>query len=143
VIFLEDYDMRVAPSLVSGCDVWLNMPRPPMEASGTSGMKAALNGGLNLSVLDGWWSEGYNGQNGWAIDGSTLDDPRAQDDRDANALYDLLENEVKPMFFARDSNGIPVVWLTRIRASLRSLAPMYSSARMLDDYTERIYHQRV
>jgi starch phosphorylase len=139
VIFLEDFDMRVAPALVSGCDVWLNMPRPPMEASGTSGMKAAMNGGLNLSVLDGWWSEGYNGQNGWAIDGTTLDDPHAQDERDANALYDLLEKEVKPMFFARDSNGIPVVWLSRIRASLRSLAPMYSSARMLEDYTERIY----
>jgi starch phosphorylase len=143
VIFLEDYDMRVAPAVVAGCDVWLNMPRPPMEASGTSGMKAALNGGLNLSVLDGWWSEGYNGQNGWAIDGSTLDDPHAQDERDANALYDLLEKEVKPMFFARDSNGIPVVWLSRIRASLRSLAPMYSSARMIDDYRHRIYHQNV
>jgi starch phosphorylase len=142
VIFLEDYDMRVAPALVSGCDVWLNMPRPPMEASGTSGMKAALNGSLNLSVLDGWWSEGYNGQNGWAIDGSTLDDPHAQDERDANALYDLLENEVKPMFFARDSNGIPVVWLSRIRASLHSLAPMYSSARMLNDYKEHIYQQK-
>jgi starch phosphorylase len=139
VIFLEDYDMRVAPALVSGCDVWLNMPRPPMEASGTSGMKSAMNGGLNLSVLDGWWSEGYNGQNGWAIDGTTLDDPHAQDERDANALYDLLENEVRPMFFSRDSNGIPVVWLSRIRASLRSLVPMYSSARMLEDYTERIY----
>ena len=139
VIFLEDYDMRVAPTLVAGCDVWLNLPRPPMEASGTSGMKAAMNGALNLSVLDGWWSEGYNGQNGWAIDGSTLDDPREQDERDANALYDLLENEVKPMFFARDSNGIPVVWLSRIRASLRSLAPMYSSARMVEDYNERIY----
>ena len=141
VIFLEDYDMRVAPALVAGCDVWLNLPRPPMEASGTSGMKAAMNGSLNLSVLDGWWSEGYNGQNGWAIDGSTLDDPRAQDERDANALYDLLENEVKPMFFARDSNGIPVVWLSRIRASLRSLAPMYSSARMVEDYNERIYRR--
>ena len=139
VIFLEDYDMRVAPALVSGCDVWLNMPRPPMEASGTSGMKSAMNGGLNLSVLDGWWSEGYNGQNGWAIDGSTLDDPHAQDERDANALYDLLEHEVKPMFFSRDSNGIPVVWLSRIRASLRSLAPMYSSARMVHDYSEHIY----
>ena len=140
VIFLEDYDMRVAPALVAGCDVWLNMPRPPKEASGTSGMKSAMNGGLNLSVLDGWWSEGYNGQNGWAIDGSTLDDPHAQDERDANLLYELLENEVKPMFFARDSNGIPVVWLSRIRASLRSLAPMYSSARMVEDYQERIYH---
>lgn len=139
VVFLEDYDLRVAPALVAGCDVWLNLPRPPMEASGTSGMKAAMNGGLNLSVLDGWWSEGYNSHNGWAIDGSTLEDAAAQDARDAAALYDLLEHEVKPMFFSRDSNGIPVVWLARIRASLRSLAPMYSSARMVEDYRERIY----
>jgi len=139
IIFLEDYDLRSAPTLVSGCDVWLNLPRPPMEASGTSGMKAAMNGALNLSVLDGWWSEGYNGLNGWAIDGSTLDDPHAQDERDANILYDLLEREVKPMFFSRDANGVPVMWLSRIRASLRSLAPMYSSARMVDDYVEQIY----
>ncbi len=139
VVFLEDYDMRVAPRLVAGCDVWLNLPRPPMEASGTSGMKAAMNGCLNLSVLDGWWSEGYNGQNGWAIDGTTLEDPAAQDERDATALYDLLEHEVRPMFFARDANGIPVAWLAMIRASLRSLAPAYSTARMLSDYRERIY----
>ena len=141
VIFLEDYDLRVAPSLVSGCDVWLNLPRPPMEASGTSGMKAAMNGSLNLSVLDGWWSEGYDGRNGWAIDGTTLDDPHAQDERDANILYDLLEKEVKPMFFARDANGIPVQWLARIRASLRTLAPTYSSARMVDDYVSRVYRR--
>jgi starch phosphorylase len=139
VVFLEDYDMRVAPRLVAGCDIWLNLPRPPMEASGTSGMKAAMNGCLNLSVLDGWWSEGYNGQNGWAIDGTTLDDPAAQDERDANALYDLLEHEVRPLFFSRDANGIPVAWLAMIRASLRSLAPAYSTARMLSDYRERIY----
>jgi len=139
VIFLEDYDMRVAPRLVAGCDIWLNLPRPPMEASGTSGMKAAMNGCLNLSVLDGWWSEGYNGQNGWAIDGTTLDDPAAQDERDANALYDLLEHEVRPLYFSRDANGIPVAWLAMVRASLRSLAPAYSTARMLSDYRERIY----
>ncbi len=139
VVFLEDYDMTVAPQLVAGCDVWLNLPRPPMEASGTSGMKAAMNGCLNLSVLDGWWSEGYNGQNGWAIDGTTLDDPAAQDERDATALYDLLEHEVRPTFFARDANGIPVAWIAMIRASLRSLAPTYSTARMLADYRERIY----
>ncbi len=139
VVFLEDYDMTVAPTLVAGCDVWLNLPRPPMEASGTSGMKAAMNGCLNLSVLDGWWSEGYNGQNGWAIDGTTLEDPAAQDERDATALYDLLEHEVRPTFFARDANGIPVAWIAMIRASLRSLAPTYSTARMLADYRERIY----
>ena len=140
VVFLEDYDLSVAPRLVAGCDVWLNLPRPPMEASGTSGMKAALNGGLNLSVLDGWWAEGYNGQNGWAIDGTVLDDPHAQDARDAQTLYDLLENEVRPMFFERDANGVPVVWLSRVRASLRSLGPMYCSARMLSDYGSRVYN---
>jgi len=141
LVFLEDYDLRVAPQLVAGCDVWLNLPRPPLEASGTSGMKAALNGGLNLSVLDGWWCEGYNGQNGWAIDGSVLDDPAAQDERDAGAFYDLMENEVKPLFFTRDSNGIPTGWLTRLRASLRSLGPHFCATRMSRDYDERIYGQ--
>jgi starch phosphorylase len=139
VVFLEDYDLRVAPQLVAGCDVWLNMPRPPLEASGTSGMKSALNGGLNLSVLDGWWCEGYNGQNGWAIDGSVVEDAREQDERDAKALYDLLENEVKTLYFTRDANGIPVGWLARVRSSLRSLGPMYSSARMVNDYVDHIY----
>lgn len=139
VVFLEDYDMRIAPHLVAGCDVWLNLPRPPFEASGTSGMKSALNGGLNLSVLDGWWREGYNGQNGWAIDGTAIEDSREQDERDANALYDLLENEVKPLFFTRDANGIPVGWLARVRTSLRTLGPQFSGARMVHDYVERIY----
>jgi starch phosphorylase len=139
VVFLEDYDLRVALRLVAGCDVWLNLPRPPLEASGTSGMKAAMNGGLNLSVLDGWWSEGYDGQNGWAIDGSVDHDAVAQDARDANALYDLLENEVKPLFYTRDENGIPVGWLARVRASLRTLGSMYSATRMVDDYVETIY----
>lgn len=139
VVFLEDYDLRVAPQLVAGCDVWLNLPRPPLEASGTSGMKAALNGGLNLSVLDGWWCEGYNGQNGWAIDGSVVDDAAQQDERDANALYDLLANEVKPLFFARDANGIPVGWLARVRNSLRTLGPRFSAARMVEDYIEGVY----
>jgi starch phosphorylase len=139
VAFLEDYDLSVAPTLVAGCDLWLNLPRPPLEASGTSGMKAALNGGLNLSVLDGWWCEGYDGQNGWAIDGSPSDDRTLQDEHDAKAFYDLLENEVKPLFFARDANGIPVGWLARVRSSLRSLGPMFSSTRMLNDYVEQIY----
>jgi starch phosphorylase len=139
VVFLEDYDLSVAPSLVAGCDLWLNLPRPPLEASGTSGMKAALNGGLNLSVLDGWWCEGYDGQNGWAIDGSPSDDRTLQDEHDAKAFYDLIENEVKPLFFARDANGIPVGWLARVRSSLRSLGPMFSSTRMLNDYVEQIY----
>ena len=141
MVFLEDYDLRVAPRLVAGCDVWLNLPRPPMEASGTSGMKAALNGGLNLSVIDGWWGEGYNGQNGWAIDGSVEDDPAAQDERDAKSLYDLLENEVKPLYFNRDANGIPTGWLAKTRSSLRSLGPKFCGTRMVNDYVERIYKQ--
>ena len=139
VVFLEDYDLRVAPQLVAGCDVWLNLPRPPFEASGTSGMKSALNGGLNLSVLDGWWCEGYNGRNGWAIDGSTVDDPEAQDERDATALYELLESEVKPLFYSRDANGVPALWLARVRESLRSLGPQFSSARMVNDYVNQVY----
>ena len=100
--FLEDYDMALAFSLVSGCDVWINLPRPPLEASGTSGMKAAMNGGLNLSVLDGWWCEAYDGSNGWAIDGAIDYDEAAQDARDAPALFDLLEQQVIPMFNERD-----------------------------------------
>ena len=139
VVFLEDYDLRIALRLVAGCDVWLNLPRPPLEASGTSGMKAVMNGGLNLSVLDGWWCEGYAPGNGWAIDGSVEDDPHAQDERDAAALYDLLENQVKPLYFTRDENGIPVGWIAYVRQSLRTLAPMFSAARMVGDYVERIY----
>src|SRR5436305_5409652 len=99
VVFLDDYDLASAALLVRGCDVWLNLPRPPLEASGTSGMKAALNGGLNLSVLDGWWAEAYDGSNGWGIDGAVDPDEAAKDARDATALYDLLEHDVKPCFY--------------------------------------------
>jgi starch phosphorylase len=139
IVFMEDYDLRVAQTLMAGCDVWLNLPRPPLEASGTSGMKAALNGSLNLSVLDGWWAEAYDGSNGWAIDGSVADDDGHKDARDAGALYDLLEHEVKPLFFARDANGVPLAWVAKVRHSLRTLAPRFSSARMVDDYRRRIY----
>ena len=115
----------------------------PYAASGAqaelSEVQVASGGGATATVI---WSEGYNGLNGWAIDGSTLDDPRAQDERDANILYEILEREVKPLFFSRDSNGIPVGWLARIRASLRTLAPMYSSARMLEDYATKMYRPR-
>jgi starch phosphorylase len=139
VVFLEDYDLRIALRLVAGADVWLNLPRPPMEASGTSGMKAAMNGSLNFSVLDGWWGEGYNGENGWAIDGTPENDQMAEDERDANSLYDQLENKVKPLFYERDANGIPVGWLRMVRSSLRTLAPTYSAARMVNDYVDDIY----
>lgn len=139
VVFVEDYDLRVAGPIVAGCDVWLNLPRPPMEASGTSGMKVALNGGLNLSVLDGWWREAYDGSNGWAIDGDVDPDEAAQDARDAEAVYDLLENEVKRLFYERDERGIPVGWLAKVRASLRTLGPRFCATRMLEDYVQRVY----
>ena len=139
VVFMEDYDLRVAPTIVAGCDVWLNLPRPPMEASGTSGMKAALNGGLNLSVLDGWWAEAYDGTNGWAIDGAVDPDDGAKDQRDASALYDLLEHEVQPCFYAVGADGLPHRWLAMVRASLKSLGPQYCATRMVADYVTRIY----
>ncbi len=142
VVFLEDYDLRIAPALVSGCDVWLNLPSPPLEASGTSGMKAAMNGVLNLSVLDGWWAEGFNSQNGWGISGTVESDPGAQDRRDADLLYRILEEEVKPVFSNRDLSGVPSAWLARVRDSLRTLSPTYSTTRMLADYNTEIYRTR-
>jgi len=134
VVYLHDYDLRIAPILVAGCDVWLNLPRPPLEASGTSGMKSALNGGLQLSVLDGWWPEAYDPAIGWAIDGEVDSDTAAQDRRHAEALYQLLEAEVVPGFYERDERGLPAAWLRRIRASLRTIGPRFCAARMLDDY---------
>jgi len=139
VVFLEDYDLSSASTVVAGCDVWLNLPRPPLEASGTSGMKAALNGCLNLSVLDGWWMEAHDGENGWAIDGTVDPDEGAKDERDAWALYDLLEGEVKPLFYNRDARGVPSAWVEKVRSSLRSLGPRYCATRMLDDYVSQVY----
>lgn len=138
VIFLEDYDMQIAPCLVAGVDLWLNLPRPPMEASGTSGMKVALNGGLNLSVLDGWWAEAFDGNNGWAIE-SIDADPYTQDDHDAGRLFALLENEVIPLFYDRDASGLPLGWIRRIKASMRSLIPRFSAERMLHEYLSTLY----
>ena len=141
VAFLEDYDLSVAAPIVGGCDVWLNMPRPPLEASGTSGMKSAANGGLNLSVLDGWWVEGYDGENGWEIDGSGPEgeDDAAQDARHAHALYDLLEQQVIPLFHDRDADGIPRRWLQMVKRSLRTNGPRFSAARMVEEYASSIY----
>jgi starch phosphorylase len=139
VTFVEDYEMGMASHLVAGCDVWLNLPRPPLEASGTSGMKAGLNGGLNLSVLDGWWAEGYDGSNGWAIEGDGSLDPEVQDARDAGALYDLLENEVLPTFYERDGAGIPAGWVRRVKASLRTIGPRFCATRMMREYLETTY----
>ncbi len=139
VVFLEDYELSAARKLVAGCDVWVNLPRPPLEASGTSGMKAALNGGLNLSVLDGWWDEAFDGSNGWGIRSEPGPDEAAQDARDAEALYGLLEREVVPLYHDRDEVGLPRRWLQRVRASLRSLGPAFNTARALHDYETRIY----
>jgi starch phosphorylase len=141
-VFIEDYDLSVAGTLIAGCDVWLNLPRPPLEASGTSGMKAALNGCLNLSVLDGWWMEGFDGSNGWGIDGEVDPDEAAQDERDAATLYSLLEDEVKASFHDRDDRGIPKLWLQRVRASMRSLGPKYCATRMIGEYVSQVYAPR-
>jgi starch phosphorylase len=139
VVYLEDYDMAVASRLVRGCDVWVNVPRPPLEASGTSGMKNVVNGGLQLSVLDGWWAEAYDGENGWALSGDEDPDHGAQDARDAAELYRLLEQEVLTEFYDRDDGGIPQAWVARVKRSMRTLIPQFSATRMLRDYEERIY----
>ncbi len=139
IVFLEDYDIEVGRLLTTGCDVWLNVPRPPMEASGTSGMKVVLNGGLNLSVLDGWWAEGFDGSNGWGIDGSIDHDHGHQDHEHAQALLDTLENEVLPTFHDRDEHGVPHRWVQMMRSSLATLAWRFSATRMMQDYAAHIY----
>ncbi len=140
VVFLEDYDMHVARYLVQGADVWLNVPRRPLEASGTSGMKAAVNGALNLSVLDGWWAEGYSPECGWAIgSGEQYEDPEENDAVEAEALYTLLEREVIPAFYARDSSGRPREWTAMMTASIRKLGGEFNTGRMVRDYAERAY----
>jgi starch phosphorylase len=140
LIFIENYDMNIARFLVQGVDVWLNTPRIPNEASGTSGMKAALNGGINFSILDGWWAEGYNGHNGWAIGSKTsLDDPNAQDAADAESMYDTLEKEIIPLFYKRSLEGVPVEWIAKAKESVRNLAPRFCTQRMLKEYIDRLY----
>jgi starch phosphorylase len=137
--FLEDYDMATAGQLVAGCDVWVNLPRPPLEASGTSGMKSSLNGGLQLSVLDGWWAEAWDGSNGWAINGDVDGDHQAQDYRDARTLFDLIEHEVIPLFHERDGEGVPQRWVAMMRRSLQTNGPRFCATRMVREYAERIY----
>jgi len=140
IAFLPNYDIEMAQQLYPGCDVWLNNPLRPLEACGTSGMKSALNGGLNLSILDGWWDEWFDGENGWAIptaDGVT--DPDRRDDLEAAALYDLIENQVAPRFYDRDERGLPVTWLEMVRHTLATLGPKVQSDRMVTDYVEQLY----
>jgi starch phosphorylase len=139
-VFLEDYDMEIGRMLVQGCDLWLNTPRRPQEASGTSGQKAPINGGINLSILDGWWVEGYRGDNGWPIgNGSALPEMEAQDKADADALYDVLEKEVVPSFYERDATGLPRRWIGTMKASIESIVPSFSAHRMVRDYVEGVY----
>ncbi len=140
ILVLEDYDIALARTLVFGADLWLNTPRRPMEASGTSGMKSALNGGVNFSVLDGWWAEAYDGQNGWAIGTERgYDSLAAQDAADAASLYDTLEHEILPLFYARDAAGVPTGWLGRVRRSIQTAGPRFSAERMVRDYLDLFY----
>jgi starch phosphorylase len=140
VAFIDDYDLHVAHFMVQGCDLWLNTPRKPLEASGTSGMKAAANGVPNLSIGDGWWAEGYTGTNGWLIDGKSESlDPAEVDAADADALYRLLENEVVPTFYERDQSGLPRAWLRTVREAIRTVMPRFSARRMVKQYVESMY----
>jgi glycogen phosphorylase len=141
MVFLEDYDINVARQLVQGVDVWLNTPRRPMEASGTSGQKAAVNGVVNFSVLDGWWREGYNGSNGWAIgDESSSANPAEQDAADAASLFDTLEKEIVPLYYERPHDtGVPSGWVRVIKESIRTLLPMFGTRRMLKEYMTEMY----
>jgi starch phosphorylase len=140
VVFLEDYDIDVARHLVQGVDVWLNTPRRPLEASGTSGQKVVLNGGLNLSVLDGWWAEAYDGANGFAIGrGEAHVDAEAQDARDAESLYQALERAVVPLYYDRDPDGLPRAWIARMKRAIRTLGWRFNSNRMVLDYVRRCY----
>ncbi len=141
IIFIDNYNIYVARHLVFGCDVWLNNPRRPQEASGTSGMKVIANGGLNFSILDGWWAEGYSPENGWKID--TITDENVPDDQrdafEAESLYNILQTQIVPLYYKRNSKGIPKEWIKMIRSSVKNLAGYFSSERMVKEYTERAY----
>jgi starch phosphorylase len=133
-MLLPGYDINLARVLVQGVDVWLNNPERPQEASGTSGQKAALNGVPNCSIRDGWWDEGYNGKNGWAFGAEVGDD-----EIDSAQLYDVLENEVIPAYYARNAHGLPEQWIATMKEAMRTCAPAFSALRMLKDYTKRLY----
>jgi starch phosphorylase len=140
VIFLADYDMLLTEKMVQGVDLWINTPKRPWEACGTSGMKVLVNGGLNLSELDGWWAEAYSPDVGWAIgDGKEHGDDPSWDATEANALYNLLEHEVIPLFYQRDQEGMSPGWIAKMRASMARLTPHYSANRTVREYTERYY----
>jgi starch phosphorylase len=140
MVFIEDYDMVVARYLVQGVDVWLNTPRRPMEASGTSGMKATLNGALNVSILDGWWAEACNSNTGWAIGrGEEYHDEDYQNEVESNALFDLLEKEIIPLFYSRTADYLPRPWISKMKSAIRAIGPEYNTNRMVRQYTEEMY----
>ena len=140
IVFLEDYDMEIARRMVQGVDIWLNTPRRPMEACGTSGMKAAANGALQVSILDGWWDEGYHRELGWAIgSGETYQDENFQDDLESRTLYDILEKDVAPLFYERGQDGLPRRWIAMMKTSLHRLCPVFNTHRMVEEYWNRFY----
>jgi glycogen phosphorylase len=140
IVFLEDYDMQLARWLVAGCDVWLNNPIAPLEASGTSGIKAAANGTLNLSVLDGWWAEAFDGENGWGIAPANASDPERRDALEAEQIYDTLEEEVVPLYYAKNGGGYSSGWLQRCKRAMVTVIPQFNARRMLQDYAQGIYY---
>jgi starch phosphorylase len=133
IAFVENYNEQLAQYMVHGVDVWLNNPIPPLEASGTSGMKASLNGVPSLSILDGWWIEGFNGKNGWAFDGN------GNDERDADAIYNILEKEVIPLYYKADEKGVPKGWVKVMKEAIKTIGPKFSSRRMVKEYTKKFY----
>ena len=144
IAFIENYDMHVAHFFVQGVDIWMNTPRAPLEASGTSGMKAALNGVPQLSILDGWWPEGYNGSNGWAFGvpprpSQDVAAPEIQDAADAETLYRILEHEVIPLYYHRDADGVPRGWVQTLKEAVRSIVPVFCARRMVKEYAEQLY----
>jgi len=140
MVFLEDYDLDIARTMVQGVDIWLNTPRRPLEACGTSGMKAVANGVLNVSTLDGWWDEGYDQRYGWAIgQGETYEDHLLQDEVESRELFDLLEREVVPLFYDRGSDNLPAGWIEKMKAAMGGLSPIFNSHRMVQDYQNQCY----
>ena len=142
LVFIDNYDIDVAKQLVSGCDVWLNNPRRPLEASGTSGMKVIANFGLNFSILDGWWLEGYSKDTGWKIESPEDADKMSDEDVDrfeVDALYSTLENEIIPMFYMRNNDGVPLEWVKKIKSSVKNLATYFNTSRMVKEYNEMFY----
>jgi starch phosphorylase len=139
IAFVEDYDLDVARELVRGVDIWLNNPRRLQEACGTSGMKASMNGVINLSVRDGWWDEAYNGKNGWAIGDLQESSPEEEDRKDAESLYNLLENEIVPLYYDRDRKGIPRRWIQIVKEAIRTITPAFNACRMMEEYNQQMY----